>query len=249
MKKKTRIILALVLVVLLSAGGYVGNMFGLFNKGNYGDHNDIQKIENSPLQGKTILFLGSSVTYGYASMGVSFADFLAESDGITAVKEAVSGTTLADLKDSSYVSRLKKVDTNLKIDMFVCQPSTNDATKNIPLGTVADGFDADSFDTQTVAGAIEYIISYVKRTWDCPVVFYTQAKYDSEAYAAMVELLYKIKDKWNIDIIDLWNDKQINAITDEERRLFLADAIHPTRAGYKNWWLPKFQEYLYAITE
>lgn len=229
----------------------MGNMFGLFAQGNYGNraHSNIPMNENSPLKGKTILFLGSSVTYGYGSMGVSFADFLAESDGITAIKEAVSGTTLADTKNSSYVSRLKAVDTTAEIDLFVCQLSTNDATKSIPLGTVADGFSPDAFDTQTVAGAIEYIIAYVKQIWDCPVVFYTQAKYDSKPYEAMVKLLYEIKDKWNIDILDLWNDEQFNAISDEERKLYLVDSIHPTKAGYQLWWLPKFRESLYSVTE
>lgn len=227
----------------------MGNMFGLFAQGNYGSYTcgNTPRIENSPLQGKTILFLGSSVTYGYASMGVSFADFLEASDGIVAVKEAVSGTTLADTKSSSYVSRLQKVDKGLKPDLFICQLSTNDATKNISLGEVAQSTDPDTFDTQTVAGAIEYIIDYVKQVWGCPVLFYTQAKYASDAYADMVALLYQIKDKWDIGIIDLWNDEQLNAITDEERKLYLADAIHPTKAGYQIWWLPKFRESLYKI--
>ena len=38
-------------------------------------------------------------------MGVSFADYLEKTDGIHTVKEAVSGTTLVDIKDNSYVGR------------------------------------------------------------------------------------------------------------------------------------------------
>ena len=40
-----------------------------------------------------IIFLGSSVTYGSASGGVSFADMICEKNGYDLVKEAVSGTT------------------------------------------------------------------------------------------------------------------------------------------------------------
>ena len=47
------------------------------------------------LKDKTVLFLGSSVTYGSASGGVSFADLMVKECGIKMIKEAVSGTTLA----------------------------------------------------------------------------------------------------------------------------------------------------------
>ncbi len=249
MKKK--IIILSVVLVLIIAGGYVGNMFGVFAKGNYGEFilENTVATENSPIKDKTIIFLGSSVTYGYGSLGVSFADFLEKSDEIHAIKEAVSGTTLVDEKSNSYVSRLKTIDTNIKADAFVCQLSTNDATKEKPLGKVSDSFDINSFGTQTVAGAIEYIIAYVKDTWNCPVIFYTQAKYDSEYYGEMVTLLLKIQKKWDIHVIDFWNDEEINNITEEERKLYLVDHIHPTKAGYKIWWLPKIQKSLYEVVK
>ena len=142
---------------------------------------------------------------------------------------------------------MKTIDKNIKAHAFVCQLSTNDATKEMPLGEISEGFDLESFDTNTVAGAIEYIIAYAKATWDCPVVFYTQAKYDSDHYGKMVDLLLEIQKKWDITVIDFWNDAEINNITDEQRKLYLIDHIHPTKAGYKEWWLPKFQEILYEV--
>ncbi len=223
-------------------------MFGLFSIGNYGNYKLTETEESdSPINGKTIIFLGSSVTYGYGSLGTSFVDFLEKTDGIIPVKEAVSGTTLADIKDNSYISRLKRIDKTVAADAFVCQLSTNDATKNIPLGIISSDYNPDSFDTSTVAGAIEYIIHYVKNTWSCPVLFYTQAKYDSENYAEMVNLLYKIQEKWDIIIIDLWNNDNINNITAEQKKLYLVDNIHPTKAGYKEWWLPEIQKSLYNV--
>ena len=247
--KKLKIILSIFLILVIIAGGYVGNMLGVFNDGNYGEYSlkDTTSVPDSPINGKTVILLGSSVTFGYGSLGVSFADFLEKSDGITAVKEAVSGTTLVDVKSNSYISRMKKIDKNIIADAFICQLSTNDATKEMPLGKISDGFEMNDFDTQTVAGAIEYIIAYSNETWNCPVVFYTQAKYDSGHYTKMVDLLLEIQKKWNITVIDLWNNDEINSITDEERKIYLVDHIHPTKAGYKEWWLPEFQECLYEI--
>lgn len=250
MNKIIKILIAIIIVIILVAGGYVGNMFGAFSRGNYGYGDDtVSVVTDSPLKDKTVIFLGSSVTKGYGSLSVSFADYLESSDGIVAVKEAVSGTTLVDIKDNSYVSRMKTIDKNINADTFVCQLSTNDATEEMPLGKVSDSFNIDNFDTRTIAGAIEYIIAFAKDTWDCPVVFYTQAKYDSEHYGKMVGLLFGIQEKWDITIIDFWNDENINNITEEQRNLYLVDHIHPTRAGYRDWWLPKFQECLYKIVE
>ncbi len=247
--KKLKVVLSIFLILVIITGGYVGNMLGVFNEGNYGEYSlkDTALVSDSPINGKTVIFLGSSVTAGYGSLGVSFADYLEKTDGIIAFKEAVSGTTLVDVKSNSYVSRMKKIDKNIKADAFVCQLSTNDATKEMLLGDISDGFDVDGFDTQTVAGAIEYIIAYATETWNCPVVFYTQAKYDSDHYAKMVDLLLKIQKKWNITVIDLWNNSEINSITDEERNIYLVDHIHPAKAGYKEWWLPEFQKCLYEI--
>lgn len=251
MKKKLKIIISIVLIIVLAAGGYVADMFGVFNSGNYGEYSlkNTTTKEDSPIKDKTVIFLGSSVTFGYGSLGVSFADYLEKTDGITAVKEAVSGTTLVDVKSNSYVSRMKTIDKNLKADAFVCQLSTNDATKEMPLGEISEGFDLESFDTDTVAGAIEYIIAYAKEIWDCPVVFYTQARYDSEHYGKMVDLLLDIQKKWDITVIDLWNDEEINNITEEQKEIYLIDHIHPTKAGYMEWWLPKFRETLYEVSE
>ena len=62
-------------------------MLGVFNEGNYGEYSlkNTEANSDSPLNGNTIIFLGSSVTFGYGSLGVSFADFLEKTDGITAI--------------------------------------------------------------------------------------------------------------------------------------------------------------------
>lgn len=246
MTKKLKAVLSVFLIIILIAGGYAGNMFGVFSEGNYGEYK-LSETEtlNSPIKGKTVIFLGSSVTFGYGSMGVSFAEFLEKEDGIISVKEAVSGTTLADLKSNSYISRMKTIDKEVKADAFICQLSTNDATKNVPLGEISESFNIAAFDTKTIAGAIEYIVSYAKEIWNCPIIFYTQARYDSENYQKMVSLLLEIQKKWDITVIDLWNNEEINSITEEQRKLYLTDSIHPTKAGYKEWWLPEFQKCLY----
>ena len=181
------------------------------------------------LYNKRVLFLGSSVTYGYRDSGVSFADYMAERCGLVMVKEAVIGTTLADIADNSYVSRLKRVDTAQGFDLVICQLSTNDASLALPL-------------TQTEQ-AIRDILDYIKHTFGCPVIFYTGTYYPSEQYASMVTMLLSLRKELGFYVLDLWNDPEMRAVTPEEYARYMADPIHPNLLGYEQWWTPKFIEF------
>lgn len=176
------------------------------------------------LKGKTILFLGSSVTQG--AEHISFVEFMTEQCGITSVKEALGGTHLADLDHISYVSRLKKVDTNLKLDLCICQLSTNDRHPDIPL-------------SRTEAG-IRFILEYVKETFGCPIAFYTGTYFDNEKYAKMVDMLYELQKEYDFIIFDLYHDEEMLAVSEEDYAKYMIDPIHPTVLGYKEWWTPKF---------
>lgn len=205
----------------------------------------VERLMDSPLRGKRIAFLGSSVTRGSGGCGVSFVDFLATRHGFYYEKEAVDGTTLADLNETSYIRRMHAhFSPESKWDLFVCQLSTNDARKNVPLGVVDAERDIQKYDTQTILGAMEYIIAYVRETWRCPVMFYTNPRYDNAAYANMVEGLLQLQRKWGIGVIDLWRHEAINNISDAQRSLYMCDSVHPTRAGYMELWLPVMEQML-----
>ena len=140
------------------------------------------------LKNKTVLFLGSSVTYGCGIGGISFADIMRESCGIKCIKEAVCGTTLADIDNQSYVARLKAIDKGTKVDLFICQLSTNDAspTQNIELPQTEE--------------AIRFILGYVKNIFGCPIVFYTGTYFENEKYGRLVNLLYDLQKEYEFYI-------------------------------------------------
>lgn len=210
---------------------------------------NMQYAPGSTLEGKTFYWLGSSVTYGASACKESMADFLAKKDGAVCIKEAVSGTTLADVKEDSYVERFNNyllsdacVD---HVDAFICQLSTNDRSMPESFGTVSGEKvrDSEAFDCTTTFGAIEYIIAKVGEVWGCPVLFYVNPPLD-ENYETMVHGLEQIAQKWEIQIVDMYHDAEFNNLTEEQRFLYMADTVHPTRAGYRDWWLPKFEEAL-----
>lgn len=198
-------------------------------------------VKDSPLAGRNVCFLGSSVTEGSASEGNSMVEYLGARLSFHAVKEAVSGTMLVDELPDSYIRRMKeRLDPAQRFDLFVCQLSTNDAANAKPLGTISPHSDG-SFDTRTVVGAIEYIIWYVQKHWGCPVLFYTGSHFESSSYDAMVRALLSLREKWGIGVIDLWNHTAFNDIPAEKRALYMADDVHPTMAGYRDWWCPEME--------
>ncbi|MBQ7638969.1 MAG: SGNH/GDSL hydrolase family protein [Clostridia bacterium] len=197
--------------------------------------------KNTPLEGKNICFLGSSVVFGSASGEWSVPEYFAARFGCSYTKEAVCGTTLVDSDALSYVSRLKKIDKSIRFDLFICQLSTNDASKGNPLGDTGSG---GEYDTSTVTGAIEFIINYVRETWNCPVVFFTGSRNGSDRYGAMVKRLLEIKEKYGIGVLDLWNGDVFNLLPDDKRTVYMHDPIHPTKAGYREWWGPELEKQL-----
>lgn len=196
-----------------------------------------------PLRGKAIAFLGSSVTVGCFSCGQACADFLARKDGVLALKEAVSGTTLANDKNdgSSYVERMHTIPADTHLDAFVCQLSTNDAWQGKEMGHIVE---EGPYDTTTVAGAMQHIVEHVRATWGCPVLFYSGTYFESSAYAQMVELLDQLSELMDVPVIDLYHDAGMRAVSEQDYALYMHDPVHPTKAGYGLWWTPKFEEAL-----
>lgn len=230
--------------------------------------NSVTMRENSPLKGKLIYFLGSSVTYGAASLGESIGEYLAALTGCESVKEAVSGTTLMDNGANSYTRRMEKSNFFRPEDLpdaFICQISTNDCTNDRlqNRGKMIEGIPEflSGCDRTTTLGAVEYIIRYVTDTWGCPVYFYAGAYFGDSGtrsngnpkgseYGKLVTQVKEIAEKWqsynfDVQVIDMYYDEAFNnAVSDEYYKWCTSDAIHPKKAGYLNWWTPYLEAFL-----
>ena len=117
--------------------------------------------QDSPLKKKKILFLGSSVTRGACSLGVSFADMLRRKYDFLMIKDVVDGTLLVEKGESSYISRLKKYTRSSNIDLLVVQLSTNDShTKDLIEGK----------QTNTIGGVFSLLLN--THTISCVAPFF-----------------------------------------------------------------------------
>lgn len=175
-------------------------------------------ILQGSLEGKRLLFLGSSVTRGSANQGRSFADMLGESMGAVVHKEAVDGTTLADM-ENSYGRRLRTVSPAEPVDAMICQLSTNDAGRGLPMVAIEAG--------------IRDIVNYARATWHCPVIFFTNPPFDSPVYADMVDLLKALANEMDFSVVDLWSESFLTSWMNDTEGKLMDDAVHPTEYGYR----------------
>ena len=221
--------------------------------------------DSARLKNRNLLFLGSSITYGSASGGISFADYVGVRNGAIVKKNAQSSTNMAkpsgSTNDSSYVSRLARVDAaGFVPDVFVCQLSLNDSVNGIEIGTLPTVDFSDLTDDSlrilynnatTVAGAIAYIDAFARYYWpDCQVVFFTVRNngYNNQ-YANMRDKLFEAQGKYNnFKIIDMWSRADLTNVTGSLSlfRLYMADNNHPKKAGYLYQWTPIFESSLIA---
>lgn len=211
------------------------------------------------LEGRNILFLGSSITDGYRSAGKSFADYIEVRDNANVKKLAKEGTNMAKKTDAddSYVNRLTRDDPAYFIpDIFACQLSLNDSYHGIGDGTLPtinfNNLDADRVNNlyhnaTTIRGAIAYIDAYAHYYWpECRVVFYTVRNngYNSQ-YAKMRTMLYDAQEKYgNFEIIDMWSVSELTNLKNNLSKycLYMNDNNHPKKAGYLYQWTPVFEK-------
>ncbi len=224
---------------------------------------------DSKLQGTTVFWLGSSITFGLIAHGEGTADMYAKHNGATCYKEASSGTTIANIpateemaailtqiigadpskEDLSFTARIHDLPLDVKPDLLVLQLSTNDS--RLPaeaIGALSESYETADFDLATTIGGMEYIMAYARDNWQCPVLIYTSPFLSDDQYMAMLDNAYKVADKWDAYVLDLTTDSAFNAVGRENMDLYMApDGIHPTRAGYQLWWLPKFEEKIMEV--
>ena len=165
------VLLAFIIMVGASTVQQLVSVTGMKNEGNSDKYNPETLTMNadSPIKGKKLLWLGSSVFQGFGSGKTSPALFIDALDGTISTIEVKGGTFLASIDgsigggvagsisaDSSYINRLRthNAETDPDLDLVVVQLSTNDSKGQCETGTVSDSFDPATFDEVTTTGAL-----------------------------------------------------------------------------------------------
>lgn len=203
-------------------------------------------VENSPIEGKTILWLGSSVMDGFGAKDISMVEFVSAPNNCSFIKDCYSGTYLATTSELDYLPRLLKHDktTDPVVDFVVVQFSANDSRQMTEIGEPTPN------DQTTSCGALEYILGYAKETWGCPTLVFSSLPWEEPSddvgvqnpriYKGIVEKCETICDKWGSYMLDMWNEEDtiMEGIDENLYDDYMTDGTHPSRWGYLNWLTP-----------
>ena len=145
------------------------------------------------------------------------------------------------------------------VDRLYLQLSTNDAawavSGDVRFGEVLpdDKREESDFDPTTTCGAMESMIAYAGRRWNCRVVLVVCPYINAEGaysrlYTELTGTVPAVKRKWGIDVLDLYHDGELyRMITSDDEtqklRYQYPDRVHFTTLGYERWIWPRFRAY------
>ena len=190
------------------------------------------------LSGKSVLFLGDSITYGardraniYASGG--WAGRIGYYAGMNVTNNGVSGACISTARIESnseahyiYNNLLKAQDQTF--DYVIMHGLFNDASEGVEVGVMQGeaNFNPDKADVTTYAGALEFLFYQAKQQHPEAILgfivnFKTERSVDQAPYVSMA---IEICKEWNIPYLDLYNRAGFSVEFD--------DGLHPSSAGY-----------------
>jgi lysophospholipase L1-like esterase len=197
-------------------------------------------------RGKTILWLGDSITNGYGSQyNTAFPEFVQWNLECTSVNEAIDGGALA-VKATDETLRTPLVDNYINItdevDAVCVAIGSNDWNYDqSPFGNMT------SSDKYTFYGALKILCEgLMKKYLGKPIVFFTPIKrfqasrwpyYEPNAHGKTLEdyanAIKEVCGYYGIPVLDLYNECMLNPLIPEVKEAYIPDGVHPNIHGHK----------------
>ena len=219
--------------------------------------NRINNMENPvfPLKGKTILFAGDSICYGY-SFANGYAGIIQNNEYINYDNIAISGTTISK-RNNRTDSILEKLQSNenTNYDFIIAEGGINDGgSANIAIGNITEGYN-DELNEFTYCGAMESLCkTLLTKYYNSKVGFVfchnVKNRTNQNNY---FEKGIEICKKWGIPYIDLRNYMNCNIenicdnYTSDDNNDNVYDGLHPNESGYKKYYAPLITNFIKTL--
>ncbi|MCH5209393.1 MAG: SGNH/GDSL hydrolase family protein [Oscillospiraceae bacterium] len=210
-------------------------------------------VENM-LEGKSIAFIGDSISYGANWYG-GYGKIIGEQNNMIVTNPSIGGATFArnitwsadseGLRPSIIDMTDKLTD---KYDYIIVEGGVNDFWNHVELGALTEGFDG-GYDELTMTGAIESTFFRLRENHPESktgfVIIHNPFTYNAEGdFAPYYEMLKAVCDKWEVPYIDLYaannaetgvnvKDAEMNKIYFGSESSPEGDGCHPNEEGYR----------------
>ena len=209
----------------------------------------------SPLYGLTGLFMGDSISYGSGdtlsyltySNGKSWAGRISAWTGLEATNASIGGAKASYINGddtSKWLFNQHTAHVGKKFDIVVMQGGVNDARHNRTIGTPKP-IDTDPAELSaattltTYIGGLQWLFHNITEKFPDSTLFFIlnhrldghstgQAKNMGPYFEAARELC----QMYGINVIDLYNNKELNDKLETTTTKYLPDTLHLNGAGY-----------------
>lgn len=226
--------------------------------------NDNIEINDSPLMNKTISYNGDSICAGAGYNG-GYAKIIGDMFGMTVENIAVGGATIIpNTYTQSETPRhwISATITNMNstYDYAIIEGGVNDASLDLPLGTISDGYDA-TLDTSTYYGAFENMLKQLINRFKGKKYGYIAVHQMTRNYRIINDpstsyywASRKCCEKWGVPFLDL-NDKvppfaflrNTSLSNLPTTYTYNGDGWHPNEEGYKKYYVDKIVNWLESL--
>lgn len=227
---------------------------------------EIGVAEAHLLAGKKATFNGDSICAG-AGYGGGYAKIIAEVCGMTVQNIGVGGGTIAAEQYNGEKARhwICRTIANMDADAdyAIIEGGVNDASLQVPIGTLSSGYNATLDDT-TFYGAFESMLKQLLIRFAGKKVGYIAVHQMTSNYKAIndPETSYywaakKCCEKWGVPFCDLnisvppfayfseSGDAELSAL--RTTYTHNGDGWHPNEEGYKKYYVPKIEAWLKTL--
>lgn len=229
---------------------------------------DIPNTNNNPLDGKTVAFVGDSISYGTNYHG-GYGKLIGGQNNMPVTNPSKGGATIArNVKWSEDADGYRPCIIDMvdelegEYDYIIIEGGINDFWNHAPLGELTADFNG-GYDENTTAGGLESMFSRIKENYPESkagfVIMHDPFTYDAEdGYAPYYEMMKAACDKWDIPYLDLYaqnnTETGVNVKDAEQRKLYFesndrpgGDGTHPNELGYQVIYVDPMTEWMKSL--
>lgn len=246
-------------------GAFVSTDNGFLQDGPVNFEPPVKIRTDSPLKGKSILFVGDSITEAICEVYNARTRYTAGwpgrigwANGMRWINVGISGATVSSIWGTFNTTRNQlEWHKDMPFDILITHGGINDAMGKCPAGTVAPGkaedYNPAAEDFSTFAGSLEYFFWKAKKEHPAAkigyIINFKVVKSGWSDWAKMPEYLPLMKAvcrKWGIPYLNLWENESVTAQLRPETRTALGDHLHPNYLGY-NILYPYIEQFVEAV--
>lgn len=237
--------------------GDTGHIYSVDSNGKIdliGNDKNVIIAETVTTEGKSAIFFGDSVAYGYSTNGNGFGYYINTTANFSSFTNAARNTATINTStqgNNNIIEQMKN-NKNNQYDFVIIEGGYGDLRDTPPLGNLTGGYKITEYNTTTFAGAVEYSLCLATTYWpnarigfiisyDTPNSNYGVRPNHTETKKYW-DIVKAACNKWNVQYLDFFEGstnynnetKTYSELFDVTSNTYLAnDNIHPTASGYE----------------